>query len=254
MIQSLERGVLTLFFLAKRRTAGVTEVAKELNVNKSTAYRILETLMGLNMVIQDPVTLKYKLGPGILRLSDQLVKGLNIISIAKPLMARLVNETRESSHLCMLSNDNAVVIEQILTNSRLTVTARIGYAEPVYCSSVGKCLIAFCDSQKRESIISNIDFVQFTKNTIMDKERLRDELDHIVENGYAVDDGEVSEDIICIAAPVYNHMGEVHYSVGISGPKTRIRGRMIQSLAGKIINTANMMSEHLGFVRDQEPG
>jgi DNA-binding IclR family transcriptional regulator len=249
MIQSLERGVLALLFLAKRRTAGVTEVAKELDVNKSTAYRILETLMSFNMVIQDPVTSKYKLGPGILQLSDRLVKGLNIISIAKPFMARLVNETGESSHLCMLSNDNAVVIEQIIINSRLTVNARIGYAEPVYCSSVGKCLIAFCDQQKRDNIISNIDFVKYTKNTIPDKERLIDELDRIVENGYAVDDGEISEDVICIAAPVYNHIGEVHYSVGISGPKSRIKGKKVQILAGKIKNTADRISEQLGYIK-----
>lgn len=248
MIQSLERGVQALLFLAKRRTAGVTEVAKELRVNKSTAYRILETLMCFDMVIQDPVTSKYKLGPGILRLSVQFVKGLNIISIAKPFMVRLVNETGESSHLCMLSNDNAVVIEQIITDSRLTVNARIGYAEPIYCSSVGKCLLAFCDRQKREDIISGIDFVKYTKNTIADRESLIDELDRIVQNGYAVDDGEISEDVICIAAPVYSHNGEVRYSVGVSGPKSRIKGKKIQILAEKIINTADRISEQLGYI------
>src|SRR5690554_4119697 len=84
MIQSLERGIRTLLFMSIRRTAGVTEVAKELDVNKSTAYRILETLMSFNIVVQDLATAKYKLGPGILQISDQLVKGLNIISIAKP--------------------------------------------------------------------------------------------------------------------------------------------------------------------------
>lgn len=251
MIQSLERGMLTLLFLSKRRTAGVTEVAKELDVNKSTAYRILETLMGFNMVVQDPNTSKYKLGPGILRLSDQLIQGLNIISIAKPLMARLVNETGESSHLCMLTNDNAVVIEQIMTNSRLTVNARIGNTEPVYCSSVGKCLVAFCDQQKRENIINSIDFVPFTKNTILDKDKFRGELNLIVERGYAVDYGEMSEDIICIAAPIYNHIGEVPYSVGISGPKSRINCK-IHILSGRVINTAYTISEQLGYVRNQE--
>lgn len=250
MIQSLERGITTLLFLSKRRTAGVTEVAKELDVNKSTAFRILETLASFNMVVQDQATAKYKLGPGILRLSDQLVKGLNIISVAKPLMIRLVNETGESSHLCMLSNDSAVVIEQIMTDSRLTVSAKIGNTEPVYCSSVGKCLIAFCDREKRESIISNIELVPFTKNTITDREKLLFELDLIVERGYAVDDGEMSEDIICIAAPVYNHEGRVLYSIGISGPKSRIKGNGIRILAEKIIYTAGKISEQLGYIQN----
>lgn len=254
MIQSLERGMQTLLFLSIRRTAGVTEVAKKLGVNKSTAYRILETLMSFNMVAQDPATAKYKLGPGILQISDQLVKGLNIISVAKPYMACLVDETGESSHLCMLSNDTAVVIEQIMTDSRLSVNARVGNTEPVYCSSVGKCLVAFCDDEKRETIISKIDFVPLTKNTITDKERLRAELDQIVENGYAVDDGEMSEDIICIAAPIYNHSGKVSYSVGISGPKNRIKEKRVDAMALKVINTANKISGHLGYVQNKEIG
>jgi len=249
MIQSLTRGITALLLLSKQGTAGVTDVANELDVNKSTAFRILETLESFNMVVQDPVTAKYKLGPGILRLSDQLLKNLNIITVAKPLMISLVNETGESSHLCMLSNDSAVVIEQIMTDSRLTVNAKIGNTEPLYCSSVGKCLIAFFDSEKRESIISNIDLVPFTKNTITDKKKLLAELDRIVERGYAVDDGEMSEDIICVAAPVYNHAGKVIYSLGISGPKNRIKAKGIQTIAEKIINTANNISEHLGYIK-----
>ncbi|HOA35824.1 MAG TPA: IclR family transcriptional regulator [Bacillota bacterium] len=254
MIQSLERGMRTLLYLSERRTAGVTEVAKKLGVNKSTAYRILETLMSFNMVAQDPATAKYKLGPGILQLSDQLVKGLNIISLAKPYMARLVNETGESSHLCMLSNDSAVVIDQIMTDSRLSVNARVGNTEPVYCSSVGKCLVAFCDEVKREAIISKIDFVPFTKKTITDRERLRAELERIVEKGYAVDNGELSDDIICIAAPIYNHLGKVFYSVGISGPKSRIKDKRVEGMAQKVINTANKISAQLGYVPNKETG
>ena len=254
MIQSLERGMRALLYLSERRTAGVTEVAEKLGVNKSTAYRILETLMSFNMVAQDPATAKYKLGPGILQLSDQLLKGLNIISVAKPHMARLVDETGESSHLCMLSNDRAVVIDQIMTDLRRTVNAREGNTEPVYCSAVGKCLVACCDEEKRESIISKIDFVPFTKNTITDKERLRSELDRIVEQGYAVDDGELSEDIICIAAPIYNHSGKALYSVGISGPKSRIKAKKIEALALKVINSANKISAQLGYVPNKETG
>ena len=84
MIQSLGRGMQALFFLSKRKSAGVTQVAEELGVNKSTAFGILGTLISFNVVTQDSNTSKYKLGPGILRLSDQLLKNLDVISTAKP--------------------------------------------------------------------------------------------------------------------------------------------------------------------------
>lgn len=247
MIQSLERGMQALFFLSKRKNAGVTEVAEALGVNKSTAFRILETLISFNVVAQDKVTAKYKLGPGILRLSDQLVKNLNIISTAKPLMTHLVEETGESSHLCMLSNDSAVVIEQIMTDSRLSVNAKVGNSEPIYCSSVGKCLLAYCEEEKRESILSRISFTPYTKNTITSAEELRKELKEVVARGYATDEGEMSEDVMCIAAPVFSHTGEVLYSVGLSGPKNRIRSKKLDTVARQIIAAANKISQQLGY-------
>lgn len=251
MIQSLERGIAALVFLSKRKTAGVTEVAEELGVNKSTAHRILETLIETNMVAQDKETAKYKLGPGILRLSDRLVKNLNVISTAKPVMAQLVEATGESAHLCMLSNDSAVVIEQATTSSRLAVHAKIGNTEPAHCSSVGKCLLAYCEEDKRESIIARLHFEPYTQKTITDAQALRDELKAVVQRGYAIDDGEVSEDVMCIAAPVYNNAGTVPYSLGISCPKSRVNGdRRVEQLVKEVTLMARKLSEQLGYFKE----
>jgi DNA-binding IclR family transcriptional regulator len=251
MIQSLERGIQALVFLSKRKTAGVTEVAEELGVNKSTAHRILETLIATNMVAQDKETAKYKLGPGILRLSDRLIKNLNIMASAKPYMAKLVEAAGESVHLCMLSNDCAVVIEQVMTDSRLAVHAKIGNAEPVYCSSVGKCLLAYCEEDKRESIIARLAFEPFTKKTITNAQKLREELKLVAERGYAIDDGEVSEDILCIAAPVFNNAGVVPYSLGISCPKSRVSGEAkVGKLIKELSQTTRKLSEQLGYFKD----
>jgi IclR family KDG regulon transcriptional repressor len=247
MIQSLERGIQALVFLSNRRTAGVTEVAEALSVNKSTAFRILETLMASNMVAQDKITAKYKLGPGILMLSERLIKNLDIIAIAKPYMIRLAERIGESAHLCMLSNDSAVVIEQIMADSRLAVHARVGNTEPVHCSSVGKCLLAFSDEQLRESILARIAYKRYTANTITDADTLRSHLEEVRARGYALDDGEVSEDIMCIAAPVRIHSGDVAYSLGISGPNGRILEKEVETLARQLIETADTLSEQLGY-------
>lgn len=247
MSQALERGLKALLFLASRKSTGVTELAEELQINKSTAFRILEELQKQNMAVQNKTTSKYKLGPAILKLSDQVNKSLNIISIAKPYMIRLVDITGESVHLCTLANDSAVIIEQIMTNSRLSVNAKIGSREPLYSSSVGKCLLAFGSDESRERMLSNIVYEKFTEKTIVSETELREELRKVKENGYAIDDGELSDEIKCLAAPIFNHLGEATYSLGISVPATRMTKEKQAIIAENLKIAASKISAHMGF-------
>lgn len=231
MSQSLKKGIEALLFLASRKSVGVTELADELGVNKSTAFRILDTFLEADMVEKNSETLKYKLGPAILALSEQYYRNFNIIALAKPIMESLAAEIRESVHLCVCSNNRAVIIEQIMSDSRLVVNAKIGNSEPLHCSSVGKCLLAFAPAETREKMIEGIDFEVFTDKTISDKESLISELEDVRLKGYAVDDGELSPDIKCVAVPVRDERGACAYSLGASGAKSR----MTQEKQGRII-------------------
>ena len=195
MMRSLERGLECLIFMSKRKSIGVTELANELNINKSTAFRILDTLVKYNMAEQNKSTAKYKLGPAVLKLSEQLNKNMNIISLAKPVMIKLAEEIKESVHLTVMSNDSAVIIEQIMTSSRLQVNAKIGNAEPLHCSSVGKCLLAFSPDDVKEQILKNMEYTSYTDKTITDEAAMKKEINNSIERGYAVDDGEISEEI-----------------------------------------------------------
>ncbi|MDD4315748.1 MAG: IclR family transcriptional regulator [Clostridia bacterium] len=247
MSKSLERGLQSLLFLSSKKSVGVTELAEELQVNKSTAFRVLETLRQFNMAEQNKSTSKYKLGPAVLKLSEQLYKNLNIISIARPHMQRISEEVGESVHLCILSNDSAVVIEQIMTSSRLTVNAKIGNKEPLHSSSVGKCLIAFSSPQVISQITDGMAFEKFSEKTIASKEDFFAELEKVRQRGYAIDDGEISEDIRCIAVPIFNYLNEVTYSMGVSGPTSRMTAGKIESIAANLIRTGGIISAQLGF-------
>lgn len=248
MSKSLERGLQSLLFLASRKSVGVTELAEELQVNKSTAYRMLETLRQFNMAEQNKSSLKYKLGPAVLKLSEQLYKNLNILSIARPHMQRLADEIGESVHLCILSNDRAIVIDQIMTSSRLTVNAKIGNNEPLHSSSVGKCLIAFSSEKTVERILEG-PLEKFTEKTITSKQQFLDELEEIRLRGYAIDDGEISEEIRCIAVPIFNHLNEAVYSLGVSGPTSRMTSFKIETVASSLLAAGNAISTQLGYIK-----
>ena len=230
MSQSLKRGIDTLLFLASRKSMGVTELADKLSVNKSTAFRILDTFLEANMVEQNKETHRYKLGPAILKLSEQYHKNFNIIETARPTMEQLAADIHESVHLCVLSNNGAVIIEQILSNSRLVVNAKVGNNEPLHCSSVGKCLLAFTSDENREQMLSSLSFDFYTENTIMDKDKLNTEIQLIRESGFATDNEELSKDIKCVAVPVFDDRGRCNYSLGTSGAASRMTQEKIDRI------------------------
>jgi len=238
MSQSLKKGIDTLLFLAGRKSAGVTELAEELGVNKSTAFRILDTFLEANMVEKNKDTLKYRLGPAILRLSEQYYHNFNIIESARPVMESLSAEIHESVHLCILANNNAVIIEQILSNFRLAVNTKVGNSEPLHCSAIGKCLLSFTSQEHREKIIDGISFDVFTEKTIRDKDRLNEEIRRVQELGYAIDDEELSEHIRCVAVPVFDERGMCIHSLGASGAASRMTDEKIERIVPLLLKAA----------------
>ena len=242
MSQSLKKGIAALLFLASRKSAGVTELAEALNINKSTAFRILDTFLEANMVEKNRESLKYRLGPGILRLSEQYYKNFNIIEAARPVMEKLAADIHESVHLCVLANNSAVVIEQIMSNSRLMVNAKVGNNEPLHCSAVGKCLLAFTSAETREKIIPDLGFDVFTEKTIKTRDRLDEELDKVKEAGFALDDEELSRDIKCVAVPVFDGHGICTHSLGTSGAASRMTGEKIDRIVPLMLKAVKGIS------------
>jgi DNA-binding IclR family transcriptional regulator len=166
----------------------VTELAEALDINKSTAFRILDTFLEANMVEKNKETLKYKLGPAILRLSEQYYKNYNIIADAKPLMERLAAEIRESVPLCVCAN-TAPIHRADHVGFALVVNAKIGNSEPSLLLR-RKCLLAFADPEDRDRYIAKT-FDIYTDNTISGRRTVRRN-GEVRAAGYAVDDGEIA--------------------------------------------------------------
>jgi DNA-binding IclR family transcriptional regulator len=246
MSKSLENGIQALMFLATKRVAGVTEIAKALQFNKSTAYRIMETLRKFNFVEKNK-TSKYKIGPTVLKLAEHYYSSKLIVSVAKPFIQNLAKITGESMHLAVLANDSAVIVEQIMSDSRIVVNARIGNAEPIQYSSVGKCLMAYMKKNDLERILNVIVFKEYTEHSVKNREELLKQLETIRQQGYAIDDKEICEDIICVAAPIFNSKGECTYSLGISGLASVMQGTHLKNIINNIKSTAASISYELGY-------
>ena len=247
MIQSLDRGIKILDILERKKSAGVVEVAEEIKIDKSSAFRLLDTLKANNLVEQDPVSEKYRISGGILRFGNSFLKRTNVIKAARPHLEHLSNVTNESAHLCVFSNDRVVVIDQVMSTEIIQVTARIGKEEVIYCTSVGKVILAYQSEKSREKILETIEFVKYTDNTVTDRQELNNRLNEIRNHGYAIDDEEMTLGVRCAAAPVKNHRGEVNYCIGISGLVARMTDDNLSKYLKKIKESADMISKDLGY-------
>lgn len=247
MIQSLHRGIQTLEILSDHDSMSVTEIAKELGVDKSTASRILDTLRECDMVQLVNSTRKYRLGFGILHLSESLKKNLNIIDIARPVLKEVSNEINQSVHLCAFNKNMVYVIDQVVSTQSYSLNASVGMVEPMHASSVGKCILAYRRPDMINDLIDDYEYVQYTNNTIMDKRNLLKELEKIKEQGYAIDDRELSEGVLCVAAPIFDYKKHVKYAIGISGPSNLMTQERVDYFRKKLIQAATKIGREVGY-------
>lgn len=247
MIQSLDRGLTVLSIIARKNSAGVSELAAELGVDKSTVSRMLDTLKHHDMVQVDSETGKYRLGFRILHLGELLKSNLNVIAIARPSLLQLSADLRESVHLCAYNNNRVYVMDQVRSDKNYNLSATVGMAEPFHCSAVGKCILAYRRPDTLSMLLENYIFVRHTDKTITDRETLLQHLDKIRTQGYAVDDEELTPGVRCLAVPVFDYRGSVRYSIGVSGPRSVINPVTIETYIQQMALTAQRVSADIGY-------
>ncbi len=244
-----EKGIKLLETLADTGHAmGVTELSKALGLDKSTVYRLLSTLRARGYVEQDSETRKYAIGPKMLAVSSRILGNNDIYLQARPIMKKLLQETRETVHLAMLMENQVVYIAQEISPEIISVNTEIGQREPVHCTAVGKALVAFLPDEELEAIIRRLDFRRYTPRTIIDPDQFREHCQQIRAQGYAVDDEELYPGVRCIAAPILRYDGVVVASLGISGPTTRLQSKIIPRLGRIVMKYAQEISTRLGYL------
>jgi DNA-binding IclR family transcriptional regulator len=249
VIQSLDRGIQILMILAEKSSAGVTELAEALGVDKSTASRLVETLRMRDMVRVDPETKKYRLGFRILHLGEALKDNLNVIAIARPMLLSLSAQINESVHFCAYNNNSVYVMDQVRSSKNYALSAAVGMIEPLHCSSVGKCILAFRRPETIRALLTGYTFTKYTEHTMITADALLKNLESIRSLGYALDDEEMAVGVRCLALPVYDYRNSVRYSIGVSGPKASLNAATIESYVKRMAQTAKQLSGGIGSTR-----
>ena len=154
----------------------------------------------------------------------------------------------ETVHLSIRDNDKVLYVDCVESKKRLRTYSVIGIKAPLYCTGVGKAILAFLHDNEIERIIGKKNLKNYTKSTITDKIKLLQELRKIREKGFAIDDMEHEEFLRCVGAPIRNYRGEVFASISISGPSHRIARKLIPEIAKAVKFATDDISRKLGYV------
>lgn len=246
-IQSVDRALTILeFFSIERPEAGVSDLARELHLNKSTAFGLLSTLERRGYVEQNPENGKYRLGLRTLDLANIKLAGFDIARAAHPLLSSLVEQVGETAHLAIYERGEVIYIDKVESDNTLRIASFIGKRNPAYCTGVGKCLLAYQPEEEIERVIRS-GLVARTPRTITDQAAFKAELAAVREKNRACDNEEFTLGLICSAAPVRDSQGKICAAISVSAPSIRATPKRLAIMEKAIDEAAAAISAVLGY-------
>ncbi len=246
-ITALQRG-LRLLQLFSQSPRGLTakQVAERSRLPVSTVHRFLTNLetVGFLNCSGDGV---YHLGIACFAIGQSALGQLDIRRVSLPYLRELNQQTRETIHLTVRHGLSAVYVEKLDSLEPLRIFSHIGAAVPLYCTAVGKVMLAYMPLDERETVRRQLDLKRLTPNTVGNLQELDAELHRVCRNGYACDLEEHELHIRCVAAPIWDHTGAVHASLSITAPTVRMPVTRLRQLAPMIQAAGLHISRELGY-------
>ncbi|WP_338825611.1 HTH-type transcriptional regulator XynR [Moorella humiferrea] len=248
-VQAVDRALAILETLAREGSPMMlSAISAELKLNISTVHRLLNALAAHGLVEQEPYQGRYRLGIRAFEIGNRALYSLDIRSIARPALHQLVDDFNETANLAILDKYEVVYIDQVESSNIIKMLARPGTRAPAYCTGAGKVLLAYLSEKQLNIFLNEVPLYPYTATTIIDPVHLREELQQIRRQGFALDHGEREEGVRCVAAPVFNHENRVIAAVSVAGPANRMPPDMMAGkLATAVVQVALQIGRHLGY-------
>lgn len=244
MSQTVQRAIVVIESLAERPRT-LKDVADILGVHRSTALRLLQTLVanGFARRLSDG---RHAVGTGLIQIAQQTLDHLDLRPLAHPHLRRLHRTCGHTIHLAQLIDDEIIYIDKIDGTDGVRMYSRVGRSAPLHASGVGKAILALLPEERATELIEGADLVAHTDTTLRIRAALEAELERIRERGYAVDDGEFEDFSTCIAAPLRNSTGDVTAAVSLTSLRVIAPLTELTPLVPELTDTAAAITRDLG--------
>ncbi len=246
LVQSVDRAITILKLLA-RAEMGVTEIAAELGVHKSTASRLVYTLQARGLVEQHGERGRFSIGMGMLQFAGTVAGQLDIVQVGNPVCEELAERLGETVNVALLDATDTINVSQALGTSAVAAQNWIGQRTPSHATASGKVLLAFIPPGELDGLFVG-DLASYTARTITDPQKLRDALKEVAEDGYATCFEELEPGLHSIAVPVFGPGQDVIAAISASGPAYRLSKKRIPEVVEELRQGARDLAGRMAYV------
>lgn len=239
--------LLTAFSVARPRYS-LSELARKCRIPKSTAHNLMQTLLGFDLVRQDPQTREYRIGPRAMELGLLFARRDELLAQARRVLRVLAEETSETVKLGVLSSGEVLILAAVESSHQLHTRGDAGTRWPLHSTGLGKALLSALSEAEVEEIVALRGLTAATRNTFTKLPDLHQELARIRARGYALDIEENEAGVCCAAAPVIDPLRGVIASLSVSGPRTRLDERRLKQIGGRVV----ALAKKLAILRTEE--
>lgn len=235
-------------FSTRDRELGVSQLARRLDLGKSTVHRLLVTLTAEHLLEQDPYTGKYRLGIAMHDLGQAVSTRLDLHEAVIPPMEQLRNATGETVHTAVLDGREVVYVERLDSPQTLRLFLEVGRRNDAHSTANGKCLLAYLPDDELAQALRGWKLKAKTPHTITNHNGLRASLIETRKRGYATNLHESELGVLSAAAPIRDLSGRIVASMSAAGPDRRMEPAMQKTIRA-VLEAAAVASHRLGYRR-----
>jgi DNA-binding IclR family transcriptional regulator len=226
------------------RPLALSELSKALGRPLPSVHRLLRTLELRNYV--ESLDGRYRLTLKLFEIGSTVVSSIDVVAEARPICEKLCRDLDETINMGVRSGSSAVYVMKLDSPRSLRLISQLGMHVPLYCTAMGKVLLAYAPPEERDAILAEVTLEPRTRKTITSREGIEKELRAVFRSGYAVDNEEFDNGLICIAAPVFNRQGEIAAAISATGPLARLPRRAWPNIGQRVQEAGFAISERLG--------
>ena len=222
------------------------DVAQLTGINKSTAYRFLAHLEHDGYVFRD-ASGAYAIGVRLARLASGTSYQTTLRKLSRPILQQLWRVTGETVNIAVLDGREVLYLDVMESSHTFRLVSQVGMRSPVYCTALGKAMLAYIPEEEQQYFFDGMTFERFTPHTIRGTAQLRKDFALIRQRGYSIDNEEAYLGSRCISAPIFEASGKIAAALSVSGPTTRVTREKVPAMAAAAKNAAMAISRTLGY-------
>jgi len=244
VVRSME--ILNLFI--NHAALSFQEIIELSGIPKTSVYRMLTSLEEMELLEKRADT-KYRLGLSFLKFGHLVSSRLDIRKIAYPIMQDLHNDVNEAINIIVKQGDEAIYIEKLDTNQKVRLYTAIGRRSPLYAGACSRIILTYLPDAEIDAYLKSTELKSFALGTITDQSRLYENIKQSRKDGYTISHSELENHTSAIAAPIFDHKGDIAAGISIAGMEANYQSENVPVFAAKAKAAAEEISRRLGYTQ-----